>query len=129
MATILEPGPTKCTNGLGSEMILYADGNGNLTGTYETAVGKGNGPMPLCGKYNPKEDFPSMAWAVQWKKVDEQLPEKCKGWTSTAWSAQLIKNSDLPKIKATWTLTKQTEARDAWKDSLIGCGEFTLVEV
>lgn len=127
MTSILEGAQTVWHNGLGSEMILIADGNGNLTGTYESQVGAADGPMPLCGKYNPDESFPSLAWAVQWKKVNEKLPENCDGFTSTAWSGQVIKNSNPPKIKATWTLTKQTEAADSWKDTLCGCGEFTKI--
>jgi hypothetical protein len=127
MTLILGAGQTVWHNGLGSEMILIADGNGNLSGTYESQVGAADGPMPLCGKYNPDEIYPSLGWVVQWKKINGKLPEKCKGWTTTAWSAQLIKDSNPTKIKATWTLTKQTEAADSWKDTLVGCGEFTLV--
>lgn len=126
--SILEGGETVWTNGLNSEMKLTADGLGNLTGTYDTAVGASEGPQPLCGKYNPGEECPSLGWVVQWKPRPDSSDPKCKGWSTTAWSGQLLKKSDGTYIiEATWLLTKQTRLNQSWKDTLIGCGLFTQV--
>lgn len=64
MVTVLEGAETIWTNGLGSELKLTADGNGNLTGTYETAVGRSEGPQPLCGKYNQGRTSPDTGFIL-----------------------------------------------------------------
>ena len=125
---ILEGGETVWSNGLGSEMKLTADGNGNLTGTYDTAVGRSNGPQPLVGKYNPCEACPALGWVVQWKPECNSPDPQCKGWSSTSWSGQLIQKPDGSFIiEATWLLCSQTPIAKSWKDTLIGCGLFTQV--
>ena len=125
---ILEGGETIWSNGLGSEMKLTADGNGNLSGTYETAVGAAEGPQPLVGKYNLCEASPSLGWVVQWKPECNSVNPKHDYWTTSAWAGQLLKKPDGTFIiEATWVLCSQTPLAKSWKDTLIGCGLFTQV--
>ena len=122
--SVLESGMTVWHNGFGLEMKLISDGNGNLTGTYESQVGRADGPYPLCGQYNPDEECPSMGWVVQWKHPN--VP-KCGGWTCTSWSGLLTRKGDKMIIHATWILTQQTKPEKAWCSHVIGCGEFELI--
>ena len=82
--------------------------------------------MPLCGKFNPDEEYPTLGWVVQWKSPQVS---KCGGWTTTAWAAELYLVDNNPKIKAMWHLAQQSTPKKRWANTLDGCGEFSLVSV
>lgn len=122
---VLEAGTSIWENQLGSQMILISDGKGGLTGTYNTAVGKKPGPVPLVGQYNLDEEFPSMGWVVQWK---HPTIKKGKGWACTSWSGLVTTSGTEIIIHSVWVLTQQTTPDKAWDSHAVGCGEFKLVK-
>lgn len=127
-SNILEGAETVWTNGLGSKMKLNADGDGNLTGTYQTTVGHPKIPQPLVGKYNPCEACPSLGWVVQWKPDCNSPDPKKRGWSTTTWTGQLLQKADGTwMINAKWSLTNQTTLKKSWKDTVVGCGVFTQI--
>lgn len=100
-------------NELGSKMILNADVDGGLTGTYVSAVGSVQNEYTLVGRYNPNQSPPTIGWVVQWTNASKQNN------SVTSWSGQIMEIDNIPTILTTWLLTQQTKPEDEWESTLI----------
>ena len=101
-------------NELGSVMVLNADGNGGLTGTYKSAVGTSPVPVALSGRYTLQNPI-TIGWSVAWSAVN----------ATTSWSGQAIVINGVQTIVTTWLLTSQTSQSDEWESTMIDQDVFT----
>ena len=105
-------------NELGSTATLKATQNGDLIGTYNSAVGKASGNYELRGRYDKKCDNPTLSFSVTWTNANETAD------SSTAWVGTLFDNIDT--IYTTWLLVSTVNSTlDQWAATRIGTNVFT----
>jgi hypothetical protein len=109
-------------NEYGSVAILTADGNGGLTGTYQSTVGDAKGTYPLSGRYLSTEQSGhgiALGWSVSWSN---QYQNAC---SVTAWCGQLF--DYFQRMTTTWLLSSETTPLELWQSTLVGQDVFTRV--
>jgi hypothetical protein len=117
-------------NQLGSIMTLTTDGDGGLSGTYESAVGEAADSYILAGRYDadPPSDGSgtSIGWAVSFRN------DELNAHSTATWSGQYFAESDddtIPeRILTHWLLTSSTVPDDVWKSTNVGSDTFTREE-
>ena len=112
----------KWYNELGSMMTLKVK-NGQLSGTYHTAVGKTkkSGSYALIGRYDAKAKKKNCAlgFVVSWQNTVQAIG------SVTAWSGQYQVRKRQETILTTWLLTDETKSANNWKSTLVGSDTFT----
>lgn len=101
-------------NELGSELVLVAGDDGNLTGTLRSGVGPTRHARPLVGYHStPMPDGSTLvAFTVQWPGAG----------SIAVWNGRHVAGPD--RIHATWLLVSAGDAADAWKATCVGTDEF-----
>lgn len=112
---VMELDGTKWYSEIGSYMVLKADGNGNLTGTYYTSPGKMS--APLSGRYDPTGGS-AFGWTVSWPK--DQYPSN----STTSWAANITTINQVPTIKSSWMIREQL-AENKYDSTVCGCENYT----
>ena len=107
-------------NELKSRMIITSATDGQLLGTYETAVGNADGPYQLDGRF--ESEGKTLGWVVSWKN------EKKISKSSTSWSGKYEADCDgnIFMIRTTWLITR-AEKPD-WDSTNVSFDVFTRGE-
>ncbi|KAJ6465637.1 Avidin/streptavidin [Mycena vitilis] len=115
-------------NELGSKMVLLADGTGNITGQYNSAVGKAEDFYVLTGRFDidppGQDEGVSIGWVVNYRNVE------LNAHSTAAWSGQFF-NKDASgdqRILTQWLLTTSSTPADLWSSTQIGHDEFGRAE-
>ncbi|MGW1074422.1 avidin/streptavidin family protein [Streptomyces sp. NPDC002537] len=103
-------------NELGSTMIVTANADGGLTGTYESAVGNAQNRYVLTGRYDDAASDSggtALGWTVGWHN------EYRNAHSATTWSGQYF-GGDKARISTQWLLTSGTTNADEWRSTMVG---------
>jgi Avidin family len=109
-------------NKLGSEMILTADENGGLTGTYKSAVGNAEDFYILAGRYDASPPLDGSGDSVGWVVTFRNHLRNAH--STTAWSGQYF-DGGAERILTNWLLTSSTTPDSVWNSTNIGHDTFT----
>ena len=104
---------------IGSYMIFKTDPNGNITGTYHTAVGKMTGE--LRGRYDVNGGK-SFGWNATWP-ID---PPKYPTNSSTSWVADL--DTTTMTILSTWMIREELYGQTNFASTVSGCEEYSKIK-
>jgi hypothetical protein len=91
--------------------------NGQIDGTFETAVGSAQGKYVLTGRTDidpVSELIHNIGWVVMWEG------ERGNKDSLTSWSGQLQKIENEEIITTFWLLTTETRPKENWTSTLIG---------
>ncbi|WP_435157406.1 avidin/streptavidin family protein [Amycolatopsis sacchari] len=108
-------------NELGSVMNLTVSADGELSGTYESAVGDAESTYPLRGGYDiapVSGTGTALGWTVAWHNSFRNAH------STTSWSGQYYGGTG-ERIVTQWLLTSGTTPADQWQSTLVGHDEFT----
>lgn len=108
-------------NELGSVMDLQADDQGNIIGTYHTAVGKAESQYVLVGRYDQTQQNGTIGWVVNWSN------QYGDSYSVTSWSGQFQTIQNNETLVTMWLLTNKTNPKDDWASTLVGQDVFTRV--
>ncbi len=108
-------------NELGSEMTIATAENGQLIGTYTSAVGDAESSYPLTGRYNtnPSLAGQACAWSVAWTN------EHGTANSATSWSGQYQTTPSGEEIYTLWLLASEVTPENDWASTQVGQGTFT----
>jgi len=96
-------------------MEMHATGDGNITGKYQTAVGRADGQYELLGRHTCNaNDGTTVAFSVAWDKPTRPTN------STTAWSGTLRGN----EIHTSWLLTTFMKPEDEWSSVRVGKDTF-----
>lgn len=110
-------------NELGSCMEITSAQDGQLSGTYASAVGDATKQYVLTGRYDSSVAGKSISWTVNWKNSYRNA------MSTTGWSGQFqTSECGKPQILTTWLLTAQTDPKDDWNSTHVGMDTFTRQE-
>ncbi|KAK6978197.1 Avidin/streptavidin [Favolaschia claudopus] len=118
----------KWVNQLGSHMILTADKCGNISGRYNSAVGKAEDFYVLTGRFDttpPDNKGVSLGWVVTYKNT------KLEAHSTGTWSGLYFdqtRGASREMILTHWLLTRSTEGKDVWESTRAGNDVFTRDE-
>lgn len=104
---------------LGSWMEFKIDNNGNITGTYHTAIGKMT--APLAGRYDTNGGT-AFGWNATWPKSKQYAN------SSTSWAAFMHTDHDDKKdvILSSWMIREPLQYdQNHYKSTVSGCEEYT----
>jgi len=109
-------------NQLGSTFIVTATEDGELVGSYESAVGNAENRYVVTGRYDsePATDGSGTAlgWTVAWRN------DYRNAHSATTWSGQYFGGTN-ERITTQWLLTSGTATADEWQSTLVGHDVFT----
>ena len=108
-------------NQLGSKLTINEVQEGELTGSYETAVstsGCAKGAFPLVGRTNTNGNRQSVGFVVSWKNAQSN----CN--SVTAWSGQLQNVNGEEQLVTTWLLTVETDPKNNWQSTYVNKDTF-----
>jgi len=109
-------------NELGSKMTLE-EGQGDITGTYQTAVGDVEGIYGLVGQVDisPYSFSQAVSWTVVWNNQYKN------SHSTTAWAGQYQLNEETgeEEVYTFWLLVNETESENDWQATQIGQDTFS----
>ena len=109
-------------NELNSTLKIKKVKDGNLTGTYETAVsneGCAQGSFKVAGRTDTDNGGYAVAFVICWQN-DESDCESVTAWSG---QAQVIDGEET--LTAMWLLTSETPPDKNWTSTLVGKDVFT----
>ena len=109
-------------NGLGSTMVITAVSDGQLVGTYTTAVssdGCAQGSFDLVGLTDTDGVGDGVAFVVNW------INSRSTCYSVTAWSGQAQNINGEDQINAFWLLTVESSSANNWSATHVGQDVFT----
>lgn len=109
-------------NELGSTMVINPVANGQVTGTYTTAVsstGCAQGSFTLVGRTDTDTAGEGVGFVVNWKNNQAD----CESVTAWSGQAQTINGED--QINAFWLLTVESAPDQDWYATHVGQDVFT----
>ncbi|NUT51098.1 MAG: hypothetical protein HOV94_27910 [Saccharothrix sp.] len=109
-------------NQLGSKMVVTAVPGGNLTGTYESAVGNAENTYELRGRYDAEPSATTagvtLGWTVNWRNAYRNAH------STATWSGQYYGGAQ-ERIVTRWLLVSSTAPVDEWGSTRVGQDTFT----
>jgi len=112
-------------NELGSKMVIDPVSNGQITGTYVTAVsstGCAKGNFGLVGLTDTDTGGEAVAFVVRWQNDNSN----CESVTAWSGQAQTVNGED--QINAFWLLTVESAPDQDWYATHVGQDVFTRVQ-
>lgn len=107
-------------NELGSKMTFHLQ-DGELSGTYETAVGQAAGTYRLAGRTNanPSQGGQALGWTVAWQN------DYLTSHSATSWAGQYQVDEDgSEEIYTLWLLAREALPGDDWASVQVGQDTF-----
>ncbi|MFC6092996.1 avidin/streptavidin family protein [Saccharothrix lopnurensis] len=109
-------------NQLGSKLVVTAEPDGDLAGTYESAVGNAESTYVLNGRYDTAPlttgAGTTLGWTVTWRNAYRNAH------STTTWSGQYFAGAQ-ERIVTHWLLTSSTLPADEWGATRVGKDTFT----
>ena len=112
-------------NELGSTMAISAVNNGQITGTYATAVSAtacAQGTFELSGRTDTDSGGEGVGFVVSWQNASSH----CESVTAWSGQAQNINGQDC--ILACWLLTVESAPNEDWYATHVGQDVFTRLQ-
>jgi hypothetical protein len=109
-------------NELNSKLTLAVGTDGQLTGTYVSAVGRAKGSYPVVGRYDTQPgttNISALGFVVVWHNAEGN------SHSVTSWSGQYQPHgAQGEQIFTTWLLTVQSAIADNWGSTRVGRDVF-----
>lgn len=111
-------------NELGSTLTIDSVNDGQITGSYQTAVSSGcaNGSFQVVGQTDTDSGGQYVGFVVLWKNAQST----CN--SGTTWSGQLQGINGSAMITAFWLLTMEVDPGEEWQSTLVGQDVFTQTQ-